>query len=398
MIDARISAGIKVIVIALTIVMLVLWTVQLALDWDFASSRPASDAAATAFAPFWEAAALIERQYVDDIDLGMLGKAAIDGMVRALDDDHSAYIASPAACDAATDFSGEFTGIGVMSRMDEDSGAIVVESVIANSPAEAAGVLPGDIFHAVDGVSVAGKSQDDLSALVPGPRGSQVNIEFRRGVDLVSFTITRDVFAVPTVAHRMAADNIAYIRLLDLNDLTREQFDAALMALDVNERNGLVLDLRGNPGGTLSSAIKVASAFVEDGVLVRQASREAPEERTMADGSYLAFQEPVAVLIDETSASAAEVIAGALKAHGVATLIGESTFGKGTVQNIRRLSDESCLRLTIKRWLTPDSIWIHQNGIEPDIAVEGDLPNHDALDSDSQLRAAIEYLKQSDGR
>ena len=355
-------------------------------------SQSASDAVKTAFAPFWDAVALIETGYVDEVSLDELARGAIDGMVAALDDDHSSYLPSAAACDAATDFSGEFTGIGVMSRVDE-SGAIVVESVIAGSPAEAAGILPGDIFHAVDGTSVAGKTHSDLSTLVPGPRGSQVRIVFRRGEELRSFTITRDVFAVPSVSFRELENDMVYIRLRDFHDLTRSQFDAALQSLKVNEGDGLILDLRGNPGGTLASAIQIASAFVEDGMLLRQVSRDAPDETTLADGSYMAIEAPVAVLIDENSASAAEVVAGALKAHGIATLIGEGTFGKGTVQHIRRLADDSCLRLTIKRWLTPDGDWIHENGIQPDITIKLEAAASHGGETDAHLDAAIEYLK-----
>lgn len=345
-----------------------------------------------AFEPFWEAFSIIESRYVDPIDVEVLVNGAIDGMVASLEDEHSGYI-RPELYETTTDFSGEFSGIGVTIRTIEETGEIEVVTVIPNSPAEDVGVEAGDIFYEVDGENVVGMTQAELVTIVPGPRGTNVNITFKRDEELVNFDITRDVFEIPNVSYEIIGDNIAHITMLDFNAVSRSQLDEALEDLDINNTNGLIFDMRGNPGGTLASAIQIGSAFIEDGVLLRQVSRDQSEEVTRTDGDYAGITVPIVVLIDETSASASEVIAGAMQDYEVATLIGETTFGKGTVQNIPQLSNGGGLRITIKRWLTPNGAWIHEQGITPDIIVEWDPETVEDLEDDLQLQEAIDYLE-----
>ena len=345
-----------------------------------------------AFEPFWDAFSIIESRYVDPVAIESLVDGAISGMVGALEDDHSGYI-RPALCERAVDFSGEFSGIGVTIDSIEDSGEIVVVTVIPNSPADGAGVMPGDIFYEVDGQLVSELTQAELTAIVPGPRGTTITITFKRDEEYVTFEIVREIFTLPNVAFAMVADNIAHIEMKDFNDLSREQLDDAFDALDIDATEGLIFDMRGNPGGTLASAIEIGSAFIEDGVLLRQVSRNHSEEVTRTSGGYADIDVPIVVLVDETSASASEVIAGAMQDYGVATIVGETTFGKGTVQNIPPLSNGGCVRITVKRWLTPNGNWIHEQGITPDIIVEWNPDDDEADDSDIQLAAAIAYLE-----
>lgn len=352
----------------------------------------ALDAADEAFEPFWEAFSIVESRYVDAVDIETLVDGAIDGMVASLNDEHSGYIHQPELCEKMTDFSGRFSGIGVMIRTMPKTGETVVVSVIPNSPAEDAGVMAGDVFHEVDGESAVGMTQAELTAIVPGPRGAAVNITFRRGDELVDYDIVRDIFTVPNVSHQMVGDHIAHVTMLGFNEVSRSQLDDALKAIDINSSNGLIFDIRGNPGGTLSSAIEVGSAFIEEGVLLRQVSRDQSEEVTRASGGHAKIAVPVVVLVDETSASASEVIAGAMQDYGAATIIGETTFGKGTVQNIPELSNDGCVRITVKRWLRPNGAWIHQQGIQPDIIVEWDLESDGDLE-DPQLAEAIRFLE-----
>jgi carboxyl-terminal processing protease len=181
--------------------------------------------------------------------------------------------------------------------------------------------------------------------------------------------------------------------MLDFNDLSRAQLDEALQAIDINSAKGLIFDIRDNPGGTLSSAIEIGSAFIEDGILLRQVARDQSEEVTRTSGGYADIDVHIVVLVDETSASASEVIAGAMQDYGVATILGETTFGKGTVQNIPSLSNGGGLRITVRRWLTPNGHWIHEQGITPDIIIEWN-PDADEEDADDiQLSAAIEHLE-----
>ena len=337
-----------------------------------------------AFEPFWDAFSLIESRYVDQVDIDILVDGAIDGMVDALGDEHSGYI-RPELYKRSIDFSGEFTGIGVFIETNEDSGEIEVVTVIADSPAELVGVKPGDVFHEVDGQRVSGLSQAELSALVPGPPGTTVTITFKRGRELVTFEIVRDTFPLPNVSYEVVGQNIVHITMLDFNDLSRGQLDDAFKAVSINETDGLIFDIRGNPGGTLASAIDIAGAFIEDGVLLRQVARDGSEEVTRTSGGYAEIRVPIVVLVDETSASASEVLAGAMQDYGVATILGETTFGKGTVQTIPQLSNGGGLRITVRRWLTPNGHWIHKQGITPNIIVEWNPESVEQEVDDHQL-------------
>ncbi|MCY4061822.1 MAG: S41 family peptidase [Chloroflexi bacterium] len=357
-----------------------------------AQERAALSDAERAFEPFWDAFSIIETRYVDPVAVDTLVDGAIRGMVDALGDSHSGYI-RPEFCPRSRDFSGKFSGIGVTIKTDEATGRIEVVTVIPNTPAEKVGVLPGDIFHEVDGQRVSGFSQAELSALVPGPPGTTVSIVFQRREEFIKYEIVRDSFEMPNVSYETVGEGFAYIAMLDFHDLSRSQLDEALDAIDVHNTGGLIFDIRNNPGGTLASAIEIGSAFIQDGILLRQVSRDQSEEVTRASGDYIDINVPIVVLVDETSASAAEVIAGAMQDHGVATIIGETTFGKGTVQNLPDLSNGGCLRITVQHWLTPKGHWIHQQGVTPDIIVEWNRTEQGNDDkSDPQLAAAIEYL------
>ncbi len=345
-----------------------------------------------AFEAFWDAFSIIEERYIDQTKVETLVNGAISGMVGSLDDDHSGYI-RPELFKRSTDFTGEFTGIGVFVETNDDTSDLEVVTVIPESPAEAVGVLPGDIFFEVDGQRVTGFTQAELTALVPGPRGTTVTITFKRDGALITFEIVRDTFPLPNVSYEVVGDNIAHISMLDFNDLSRSQLDDAFDAVDINGTGGLIFDIRNNPGGTLASAIEIGSAFIEDGVLLRQVARDQSEEVTRTSGGYADLDVPIVVLVDETSASASEVIAGAMQDYGVATLLGETTFGKGTVQNIPQLSNGGGLRITVRRWLTPNGHWIHQQGITPDVFIEWNPESDEEAENDIQLAAAIEYLE-----
>lgn len=345
-----------------------------------------------ALASIMEALSIIESHYIEPVKANALVDGAIKGMVDALGDAHSGYL-SPDLCPRSRNFSGEFSGIGVTSKTNEETGLIEVVTVIPGAPADAAGVLPGDIFHEVDGRNVSGLSHTELSALVPGARGTMVAIVFKRGAEFISFDIMRDTFRTPNVSYNIVGENIAHITMLDFHDLARSQLDEALDAVDIANTKGLIFDIRNNPGGTLASAIEIGSAFIEDGILLRQVARDQSEEVTRASGGYADITVPIVVLVDEFSASAAEVIAGAMQDHGVVTVIGETTFGKGSVQNLPQLSNGGCLRLTVRHWLTPKGNWIHQRGIKPDIIVEWKRGTVGAEEADPQLAAAIRYLE-----
>ncbi|MCY4463965.1 MAG: S41 family peptidase [Chloroflexi bacterium] len=370
-----------------------IWLILLAFALGLAAGSllPSSHAESDPlFQPFWEAWDLIQSRYIDEVDSEQLVEGALTGLVDSLGDEFSYYI-RPEVYARDYDYSGEFTGIGVMVKTN-DQGGIEVMEVAPDSPAAEVGVLRGDIFFAVDGESVAGLTQDDLSALVPGPRGTSVRVTFRRGDELLTFDIVRDVFVVPNVDYEVHGD-IAYISMNEFHNLARGQLEEALAAVDMPARSGLIVDVRGNPGGTIESAIDVASLFLDDDIVLQQVDRDGQIRMTQGNGSSVSIHVPIVLLVDSESASASELLAGALQDHERATIIGEKTFGKGTVQTIQEIVNGGAVRLTVRRYLTPLGRVIDKTSVVPDIIIEED----DASDNDNQLAAAIAFLESLRG-
>ena len=347
------------------------------------------------FETFWQVWEYVRSEFVDpngaDIDPASLTDGAIRGMVEALGDEHSGYLDAQQYPVMQEDMSGSIQGIGAVVQRDENSGFLKIAYVLTGSPAAAVGLQSGDVFAEVDGLDVLDASQLELAALVRGPAGSAVQLTMYRGAETLDFTIERAHIAVPNIEWRQLEDSgFAYVKLQHFNASARADLDDAFAEMDVRSLPGLVLDLRGNPGGLLDSAIEVASAFIEEGPVAIQDYGD--HERILdADGSHAGLTLPLAVLVDGRSASASELVAGALQDRGRATIVGEQTFGKGTMQNLFELENGGGLQLTIARWLTPDGHWIHGSGITPDLLVtQAEDPG--LTDTDAQLQAAIEHL------
>lgn len=345
-----------------------------------------------AFAPFWEVYNLIQSQYIDDIPVEQLAEGAAIGMVEALDDPYSGYMDPELFASLNSDLEGEFEGIGVVIHTLEN-GMIEIVGILKGAPAEGVGIQEGDIFAAVDDIDVIGMSQDELARLVRGPEGTEVKITLLRGSDFIDFTITRARIIVPTIETDVLEGDVAYIQLNNFNNQARGDLDAAFESLNVNERAGLILDLRDNPGGLLSSAIEIGSAFVEEGTIVLEVFGDGREVDFTADGTFAGLTVPIVVLVNEASASASELLAGALQDLELATIIGETTLGKGTVQQWLPLQNQGGVRLTVARWLTPDRRWIHLDGITPDIEVEY-APTVYRDPEDPQVAAALAFLAE----
>lgn len=354
-------------------------------------SRASAEEVEAAFSPFWQVFDYIQEQYIEDVELETLVEGAATGMVNALDDPFSGYMTSEEFDLLNSDLAGEFEGIGVVIRTIEDTGEIEVVGILNGAPAQGSGILRGDIFAAVDGIDVTQMNQGELANLVRGPEGTDVAITMRRGAEMIDFNITRARIVVPTVESRLLEDDIAYVRLNQFNEQSRPELDAAFEALEVNDRAGLILDLRDNPGGLLSSAIEVGSAFIPSGTIVTEVFGDGSEQAFQSDGSFAHIFVPVAILVNEASASASELVAGAMQDTGVATIIGETTLGKGTVQQWYTLNNQGGLRLTVARWLTPDGRWIHEEGIVPDIVVEWTPETYDDP-NDPQIAEAVSWL------
>jgi carboxyl-terminal processing protease len=346
------------------------------------------------FSPLFQAYFLIQENYHEEIEDEVLVNGAIDGMVAILGDRYSTYLTPEVNQHFTDSLSGDMEGIGATIRTNDDD-LVEVVNTLPNTPAEEAGVRVGDIFYAVDGMDVLGMSQEELLPLVRGRAGTTVLITFQRGEDLIDLEITRRRFEIPTIEFEAVADDrIGYVRILDFSTRTRARLDDALDSLNINNMDGLILDLRGNPGGLLTSTVEVISAFVPEGVILYEVFGDNTEQTFEADGSFYGVDVPIVVLVDQGSASASEVLAGTLQDYELATVMGDVTFGKGTVQVLHQLMNGGGLRVTIAKWLTPLRHSISEVGITPDILVP--LPEDFDFDRDGdiQLEAAIDYIAE----
>lgn len=344
-----------------------------------------------AFAPFWQTYNLIVNQYVDPVETDILVEGAINGMIEALDDQYSGYMDPEVFPLLNDDLEGEIQGIGVVISTDPDTGHIEVVGVMNGAPAQEVGIRIGDIFAEVDGVEVSGLTQLELAALVRGEEGTQVTIVMLRDDERVAFDITRARIEIPNVESELLDGNIAYVKLNQFSAEARRDLEEAIVALDVNRRAGLIIDFRDNPGGLLSSAIEVASAFIPDGPVVIEDFGEGEERVFNANQDAIEIHVPIILLVNEASASASELVAGALQDTKRATILGETTLGKGTVQTWNTLANGGGVRLTIARWLTPERNWIHEVGITPDVLVEWTPESYEDA-NDPQLAAAVYRL------
>lgn len=341
---------------------------------------------------FWQAFRLIREQYIEDVPIETLVEGATNGMLEALNDQFSGYMPPDLFQMLNEELDGEIQGIGVVIRTDETTGHIVVVSVMNGTPAQEAGILPGDVFAIVNGEDALSMSQMELAAKVRGVEGTTVEITMLRGDQLVDFVIRRARIVIPNVEYEVLEDNIAYVRLNQFTVNARTELDAAINDMQIAERRGLIIDFRDNPGGLLSSAVDVASLLLDGGVVTYEEFGTGREQVFNATGRALNLNIPVVLLVNEGSASGSELVAGAWQDRAVATIIGEPTFGKGTVQTWHELSNGGGLRLTIARWLTPNRRSIHGDGITPDIIVDWTPTSYETSD-DPQLEAALEYIQ-----
>ncbi len=341
---------------------------------------------------FWQAFRLIREQYIEDVPIETLVEGATKGMLEALNDQFTGYMPPDLFQMLNEELDGEIQGIGVVIRTDETTGHIVVVSVMNGTPAQEAGILPGDIFAAVNGEDALSMSQMELAAKVRGREGTNVEITMLRGDQRIDFVIRRARIVIPNVEYEVLEGNIAYVRLNQFTANARADLDSAINKLQIAERQGLIIDFRDNPGGLLSSAVDVASLLLDDGVVTYEEFGSGREQVFNTTGRALDLDIPVVLLVNEGSASGSELVAGAWQDRAAATIIGEPTFGKGTVQTWHELSNGGGLRLTIARWLTPNRRSIHGNGIIPDIIIDW-TPIAYQSEDDPQLDAAVEYIQ-----
>ncbi len=320
----------------------------------------------------------IRAQYVEEVDEGDLIEAAIDGMLTSLDP-HSSYLSPDDAAAMRVQTRGEFGGLGI--EVTQEEGFVKVVSPIDGTPADAAGVIAGDFITAVDGESVLGLTLDDAVKLMRGPKGSEIVITIVREGEQEPFdlSLTRDTIPLIAARARTEGDTVV-LRVTTFNEQTYPNMKDGLEeqieeAGGIDNINGIVLDLRNNPGGLLNQAIKVSDAFLEEGEIVSTRGRDTRDsDRANASAGDLAEGKPIVVLINGGSASASEIVAGALQDHERAIVIGTKSFGKGSVQTVMALRGEGAMRLTTARYYTPSGRSIQALGISPDIIVEQPRP------------------------
>jgi carboxyl-terminal processing protease len=344
-----------------------------------------------------EVARHVRSEYVDPVSPDRLDQAAVDGMVASLDP-HSAFLDAAEYEAMRVNTSGHYSGVGL--EVAEQDGRIVVVTPIEGSPAARAGVRSGDVLLEIDGQSVAAGQLEQAIEHMRGFIGSTVNLKVSRQgePEPLQFQLERSDVHVLTVRAEPLPGHYGYIRITHFNDATPRDFGRRLEELQASAPlAGLVLDLRGNPGGVLESAVTVADDFLDAGVIVRAEGRTADSrfEMDATEGDLLRHA-PLVVLVDRGSASGAEIVAGALRDHGRATLMGERTFGKGSVQTVMPLRNGQALKLTTSRYFTPSGASIHDRGIEPDVSLEAVLDPagapHD-LAADPAVQAALQYLR-----
>ncbi|MCY4105779.1 MAG: S41 family peptidase [Chloroflexi bacterium] len=320
--------------------------------------------------------------------------AALEAIMESLNDRHSVYIEPEIFAITASDLSGELQGIGARVSTDEESGDVRIVSVLNGTPAQDAGLRSGDIFRVVDGIDVSTLNQSELVLKVRGLAGTTVNLTMQRGEELLDFVVKRARIIIPSVESELLDNDIGYLKLQDFSSIAMDQLDDALTNLNVRLLNALVLDLRDNPGGLLQSALDITSVFLAPGeVILYEVFADGEEEVFRADGNYAGLNIPIVILVNENSASASELFAAALQENEVATIIGEVTYGKGSVQTQHLLSNGGGVRVTIAEWLTPQRNSIEGSGIQPDIFVEMDeTAVLEEAAADVQLDAALNYL------
>ncbi len=373
-----------------------------------ASGGSATCAAPTeAFESFCEAYEKLKREYVDELDDEALAEGAIRGMFQyGVEDPYSGYMPPQDYQRALGDLSGRFEGIGAEMAIKnlEDPGdleaceeltdvcVMVVVAPLEDAPAERAGLRPGDIVLAVDGESVEGSTLHDTVNKVRGPAGTEVTLTLRRGEETFDLTIERAEIQLREVANRMLDDTVGYIKLNGFSASATEQFREGLRELLDSGAQQIVFDLRGNPGGYIEAARDIASQFVDTGVIFLQESSGDTTTTWEAEDGGLATDPAIdlVVLTNRGSASASEIVAAALKELGRATLIGQPTFGKNTVQVWGALDNGGGVRITISRWFTPEHNSVAPDGVQPDIAVE--IPDDTPPDVDPVLERAVAFL------
>ncbi len=345
---------------------------------------------------------IIHEKYLFDIDESQMEDGIYKGLLSSLGDPYSVYYNKEEYQALMESTSGTYCGIGVLVSQNRETGVITVVKPFEGGPGYEAGILPGDILYKVAGEEVSGVDVSKVVANIKGEEGTTVDITVYRPSEdkYIDFTLQRRSIEVPTVAHQMLEDKIGYIQITEFDSVTYDQYMEAFNDLQDQGMEGLIVDLRDNPGGLVDVTVKILDEMLPEGKIVYTEDKNGDGNTWTSDAEH-SFDKPLAVLVNGNSASASEIFSGAVKDYGVGTLVGTKTFGKGIVQVVMGMEDGTAIKLTVSRYFTPNGICIHETGIEPDVAVElsDELKTKAVItaEEDNQLQKAIEVIKEKIG-
>jgi len=338
----------------------------------------------------------IRGYYLDEIDDKQLEDYLYYGLVAGLGDPYAAYYNEEETQSMMDSSSGNYCGIGAVFSQNLVTGIITVSRVYEGCPSYEAGILPEDILYMVEGEDVTGQDLTNVVTKIKGEEGTEVTISMLRGEEILDFTMKRQMIEVPTIEHEMLENQVGYILITEFDGVTAQQFSVALKELQENGMEGLIIDLRNNGGGSLDAVCEIADELLPEGLIVYTEYNDG--ERIDRNSDAACVDVPMTVLINGASASASEILSGALQDHGAATIVGTQSYGKGIVQSVLDLQDGTALKLTSAKYYTPNGNNIHGVGITPDVEI--DLPEELktevtlSLEEDVQLQKAIEVLQQ----
>ncbi|NPV42777.1 MAG: S41 family peptidase [Firmicutes bacterium] len=346
--------------------------------------------------PLVEVIKTVDKRYIGDVEINRLVTGAIKGAIDSLNDPYSAYFTAEEFKNFMISIQGSFEGIGISVTMDDD-GLVRVISPIEDTPGHKAGILPDDKIIQINDIPVKGLTLDEAVSLMRGPKGTKVTLHIKReGIDnILTFEIIRDSIELKTVRHRIIGEDIGYIRITSFDENTSKEFKKSLNELNSKKVKGLILDLRNNPGGLLNECVKVADELIGENLIVYTEDKTGNRTSEYRSGRNK-INIPLVILINKYSASASEIVAGAVQDTKSGVLVGTKTFGKGSVQEPTVFKDGSGLKLTIAKYYLPSGRSIDGIGVEPDIVVE--LPKgvdifNVSEEQDTQLQKAIEVIK-----
>lgn len=336
---------------------------------------------------------LIDETYLHDVKKKDLNEGIYKGYVEGLGDQYSAYYDKKETKELTESLDGSFSGIGAVMTQDASSGVITITQVYDDSPAKKAGIKTGDILYRVEEKTVTGKDLDKVVSWIKGKKGTKVNLTLLRGTnsDKLKVTATRDVINVETVKYKVLENQIGYISISEFDSVTGAQFAKALKQLQKKNIEGLVVDLRNNPGGSLSTVCDILDSILPKGLIVYTKDKNGKKEEYTSDEKHR-LNLPMSVLVNGQSASASEIFAGAVQDYGKAEIIGTQTYGKGVVQNLFDLKDGTCVKLTTSEYFTPKGRNIDGKGITPDVKIEYKYNAKDPK-ADNQLDKAVSVVK-----